>query len=394
MKICILWKNDYPWDVRIEKFARCLKDAGHEVYLLCSNKKKKARKETLAGIDICRLPFTNSNLANNLISLPFYFNPYWFYMAYKTVKKEKIDIIIVRDLPLVLIGLALKKMLGVPVILDMAENYPAMYRNRIRKGGLTALRNLIIKNPNVAEYVEKIGTTKADHVVVVVEESAERLLAQGVKAHKISIVSNTPDLALFEKNELWQINNRNYLQMIYVGFVQEGRGLDTAIKALEKINKSGYFLKLVIIGDGDYLPTLKKNAKELDVENLVDFKGWMKSHDIPQHIFTSDIGIIPHKKTEHTDTTIPNKLFDFMACGKPVIVTNANPMKRIVEQEQCGVVFNSEDIEDFERAVMRFLKNPDMISNLGTNGKNAIANKYNWAIDSSVLIDVITGITK
>ena len=342
MKICILWKNDYPWDVRIEKFAITLKEAGHDVYLLCSNIKKLPREEIVNYIKIFRSPFSNNNLINSAISAPFYFNPFWLRMVNKIVKQHNIELIIVRDLPLILIALLIKKIYHIPLILDMAENYPAMYWNRIKKGGFSAFKNWFLKNPYLISYIEKYAIKRVDHIFVVVKESAKRLISKGANENKISIVSNTPDLKIFQKK---RYNKKKYLQIIYIGFIQEGRGIDTVINSLYKIKENnGLAVKFIVIGDGDYLNQLKILVKKQSIEDVVEFKGWMKNTAIPQYIFESDIGIIPHRKTEHTDSTIPNKLFDYMACGKPVIVSNAEPMKRIVKEEKCGLVFCSGNV--------------------------------------------------
>lgn len=387
MNICIIWKNDYPWDVRIEKFGVSLKEIGHDIYLLCSNTTKLKREEIINGMNVRRLPSVKNSWLNSLISSPFYLNPFWFNMVNQTIIHEKIDLIIVRDLPLILIGLLMKKKYHIPIILDMAENYPAMYWKRLKKGGMSTFKNWLIKNPSLIEYIEKYAANRVDHLFVVVEESAQRLISMGIEGKKISIVSNTPDLKIFVAEN--QIKLEKPLQIIYVGFVQEERGLDTIINSLSKIRHSGFTIKFIIIGDGDYLGQLKSLAQKNRVEDMVEFIGWVKNTLIPKFIYACDIGIIPHKKTDHTDTTIPNKLFDFMACGKPVIVSNTNPMKRIVEEEKCGLVFRSEDEEDFSMTIKKVIDTPAMLLEMGVNGQKAVKRRYNWGFDSITLEQVI-----
>lgn len=391
MKICIIWKNDYPWDVRIEKIAVSLKKAGHNVFILCSNKNKLQRVEIINGIKIYRLPFVNNNKLNSIISIPFYLNPFWLVFANRIIKDEGIDLIIVRDLPLILVGLTIKKIYNIPVILDMAENYPGLYRFGIEKWNLNAYKSFLVRNHLLVEYIERFAVKKVDHILVVIKESARRLIEMGVNEEKISIVSNTPVLDIFKEKIYYKKNKKmKKLQLIYVGFIQKERGLETVIHALKRVRERiNCLIKFIIIGNGKYLEQLKMLVKEQSIDDIVEFKDWMKNTLIPQYIYESYIGVIPHTKTEHSETTIPNKLFDFMACGKPVIVSDAKPLKRIVEEEKCGLVFESGNVDSFVNAVTQLINNPSMAQEIGKRGVEAVKRRYNWEYDSFVLKEVI-----
>lgn len=386
MKIALIWKNDYPWDVRIEKIASALHEAGHDVYLLCANTRRLKREETINGVKVIRLPFTRSNLVNSLISLPFHFNPFWMWMAAKVVKRHGVNLVIVRDLPLITIGFFLKKWFRVPLILDMAENYPAMYWDRIGKGGWVAFKSWFVKNPRLMEYMEKRATEKCDHIFVVVEESAQRLIANGADGAKISIVSNTPDMKIFQSETPGETHD--YVQLVYAGFIQ-ARGLDIIVESLGKVQDIGVPVKFMVIGDGHYLEQLKQITRRLRLEAMVEFKGWVQNTQIPSYIRASDVGVIPHNKNPHSDTTIPNKLFDYMACAKPVIVSNAGPLQRIVEEEQCGLVFSAGSVESFTEALKRMLLNPAAAAEMGRKGAAAVRRRYNWGYDSALLKRVV-----
>jgi len=386
MKIALIWKNDYPWDVRIEKVASALREAGHDVHLLCANTKQLKREETINGVKVVRLPFTRNNLANSLVSMPFHFNPFWMWMATKVVKRHGVNLVIVRDLPLISIGFFLKKKFRIPLMLDMAENYPAMYWDRIGKGGWIAFKSWFVKNPRLMEYVEKRAIEKCDHIFVVVEESAQRLIGKGADGAKISIVSNTPDMRIFRSDA--SIERHDYVQLVYAGFIQ-ARGLDIIVESLAKVRDIGVPVKFVVIGDGHYLEQLKQITRRLRLEDMVEFKGWVQNTLIPSYIRASDIGVIPHNKNPHSDTTIPNKLFDYMACAKPVIVSNASPLQRIVEAERCGLVFSAGSVESFTEALKRMLLNPAAAEEMGRNGAAAVRRLYNWGQDSAVLKRVV-----
>jgi len=105
MRIALIWKNDYPWDIRVEKMGRSLLSCGHEIHIIASNNKKEKTHEKLDGLFIHRLKTFKRSTINKIVSTPFFLNPFWVLPIYRVCKKYKVDIIIVRDLPLVLCGI-------------------------------------------------------------------------------------------------------------------------------------------------------------------------------------------------------------------------------------------------------------------------------------------------
>jgi glycosyltransferase involved in cell wall biosynthesis len=387
MKTAILWKNDYPWDVRIEKFALAIKAAGIDVAILCSNTKCQAVSQVSDGIQILRLPFSKSGFLNKMISSPFYLNPLWFLHGRRAIKERGYSTVIVRDMPLIMIGILLQKFCGTRLILDMAEDYPALYRSIQQKGGLKAFVAWFTKNPFLMNLVESFAIKRVDHIFVVVEESKDRIIGKGVPSEKISIISNTPD-PKFAQNPSRKKRSDNTIRFIYCGFIQKARGLDTVIDALSAM-RDRTDLRLIIVGDGYHVPALKKKVAAAGLSGLVEFKGWLKNSDMMEEIYKADIGIIPHLKDSHTDSTIPNKLFDYMACAKPVIVSNTTPMKRIVEQEQCGLVYESGNSTDLSSAMLRAASESARMLEFGENGRLAVLRKYNWNHDSELILKIL-----
>ena len=388
MIIAKIWKNDYPWDVRVEKFCKTLINDGNKVHLICNNLKGYKTRDEIDGFQIHRLYPIKNKILKKICSLPFFFNPFWLHKIFKVVKDEKIEAIIVRDLPLVLSALLVGKIYKIPVIYDMAENYPAMWDETVSRKGVK-LYNYFLKNSELARIIENYVLKRVDHIIVVVEESKKKLLKKGIPDNKLSIVSNTPDLKLFKKR-----NNgderflRDRFKLLYVGGIDsESRGLDTVIKSIPFLKEKIENLYFIVIGDGEYLEDLIKIVRKLGVEKYVRFCGWVDFKLVPTYIYNCDVCVVPHNVNEHINSTIPNKLFEYMACKKPVIVSDAIPLKRIVEENNCGVVFNSKDVTNFAGKVME-LQDPSARTQMGENGYYAVIRKYNWAKDSQVLRDL------
>lgn len=394
MKIALVWKSDYPWDVRVEKMSNTLAAYGHEVHILATNYGRKMAEEKLNGSFIHRLLPFKSGFLNSLGSMPAFFNLRWTNFIYKTCKKNGIELIIVRDLPLVVNSALAAKALRVPVIFDMAELYSAMWHDQIKDGEFI-LSNYFLKNPLIGKYLEKISVRLVDHTFAVVDEAKQALVGLGAKEDRISIVSNTPNLSKYEelKGEMppgWK--NRKVL--LYHGYINVGRGLEAVINAMPELSRRFNDILLVLIGEGEGVKTFQATCQRLGVERHVEFTGWLEFSKIPPLIRHSSICLVPHLATEHKNTTIPNKIFDYMSCKKPIIVSDAKPLKRIVEQEKCGAVFESGNPESFIKAVQSLLENPEAAKKMGENGYRAVINSYNWAMDAERMQKALESLSK
>lgn len=129
-----------------------------------------------------------------------------------------------------------------------------------------------------------------------------------------------------------------------------------------------------------------------NLERFIIFTGWLDNKNIPSIIFDTDICIVPHHFCSHWETRIPNKLFDYMAARKPVVVSNVAPMKRIVRETKCGFVYEDYDIDGLVQT-LKSLEDSKIRYRLGTNGYNAVASCYNWKTEEEVLKNVIDGIS-
>lgn len=398
MKVLFLWDSDYPWDVRVEKICNTLINAGCDVHLVCRNKTRKKNEEKYKNINIHRIPCLSKTYGtlNDIFTFPLFFSPIWLFLINKVVKSKNIDIIIVRDLPMSLAAITVAKIKKIPVVLDMAECYPELIR-LVWKFEPLKFRNVFIRNPFIVDIIERISLKYSDHIFVMVEESRERLLRKGVCNSKISIVSNTPDTKYIEEvNATFpgSLHNKgNILTLLYVGFVNYSRGLDTVIKSLHKYIEYNKDVYLLILGNGNAVNYLKNMVIDLKLDSYVGFEGWIDNKKVPEYIASSDICLVPHHKCSHWDNTIPNKLFDYMAASKPVLVTNVLPMKRIIDDTHCGMVYNDYDTESFVTQLIK-LQEKELRDKLGRNGKRAVQDHYNWGMDSKNMINTLFELNK
>jgi glycosyltransferase involved in cell wall biosynthesis len=379
MRILYIWDADYPWDIRVEKICNTLLHKGYEVHIAARNLKIRPIFEKIDNFYIHRLKPWKNQKANYFFSFPAFFSPFWNKFLKKIVKDNEIDLIIVRDLPLAIAGLRIGKHFKKPVIFDMAEDYVSMIKEIWEKKKYNGF-NIFVRNPYFARLVERFAIKRFDHIFVVIEEAIQVVLKAGGSFKKVTIVSNTPTLeSIKNESDGKLINISNRYSAIYVGGITLGRGIQIVLESLPEITKTIPDFLFVIVGTGYAIDTLKKIVKCTKMDYHVYWVGWADHKDIYKYIRSSKVGIIPHEVSAHTNTTIPNKIFDYMACGIPVIASNAIPMNRIIAEEKCGKVFKNGDNTDLVRVLIELYKNEDCY---GENGKRAVLKKYNWEIDS------------
>jgi glycosyltransferase involved in cell wall biosynthesis len=393
LSICKVWDADYPWDIRVEKVSASLVAAGHTVHLVCRNAARRPRRETNGRFFIHRLPAIPSALgpAHAMWNFPHPASPVWAHAIWRVVRDVGADVILVRDLPVAVPAALIGRQLSVPVVLDMAEHYAAMLEDRLRYTPTGFLERLV-RRPVFARLVEQLVLRLVDRVIVVVNESRDRLLKAGVAPDRLTVVSNTPRLDQWQASELLDAASasryREDLCLVYLGNLDGSRGVDVVIRAVRALGERGRPVVLHVIGEGPSLEPLRALARNLDVPDRVHIYGRLPYARVRALMARADVGVIPHYATNAWNSTIPNKLFDYMLAGLPVVVSDARPTARIVGAEGCGEVFRDRDVEDLARCLLA-LGDQAVRREMGRRGHEAVQQRFHWGIDAQRLLHVV-----
>ncbi|MDZ7370050.1 MAG: glycosyltransferase family 4 protein [candidate division KSB1 bacterium] len=389
--ILMLLQSDFPPDIRVSKEIKALTKAGHKIYLLCNNK-NLPEKEIIDGAYVIRLPRMNflPSKAAKILRMPFFFNPLWFYLILKVIRKERIDIIHVHDLPLAPLAVGVGKLTSLSVVYDMHENYPAAMAIWAKR--LSWLERQI-KNPIIAQKLNRFAIKHAERIIVVVEEHRDKLIKEGVSPNKLAVVGNTVDVQEFlglpiDTEIIDQF--RSYFTILYIGSFAVDRGLETAILAMKYLKDKIPNVRLLLVGSGKNLEDLQQLTKNENLEGWVEFVGWVPFKKVPSFVSAAKVCIIPQPSNPANDSTIPHKLFQYMLLEKPVLVSDAAPLKRIVEECKCGKVFRSDDPKHFSEMVQSLYESSETY---GANGRKWVERKYNWGNASKNLIALYSSLS-
>jgi len=395
-KIGIVEQIFYPQErgVRTKKFVLSLSQAGFSVVVICRNVPGQPKEEELSkSITVYRFGQDKKLGLKRMLSYPAPFNLLWSKWIYQAIRKKRLECLLVTNLRLFIPAWLAARFAHIPVIFDMAEYYPMMSHIRERASKIEYL----LKHPAIVSQLERLAIRWANHIWVVAEEQKQRLVRLGVPVERISVVSNTPILfnrALDLSRKIVTLNED--FRLVYVGIITKGRGIDLILKALQIIKEQENtkpLTKFLIVGDGSYRQQLQRLAHELDIEDRVQFLGWKSPREIDILLKQSHVGVIPHVVSDFTQHTIPNKLFDYMLHGLPVLATPMNPVRRIIEAERCGLIVPEEPLA-VAKTVLALKANPNFLEELGRRGQQAVFEKYNWEQDAKVLLQSLQGIVK
>jgi glycosyltransferase involved in cell wall biosynthesis len=387
MKLVYVWDADYPWDIRTEKMCACLTDRGHTVTIAARNRGWQPLSESRPEGWVRRMPPWRpfGRALDGLLSFPAFFNPRWIRHLERTVELARPDLLVIRDLPLAPTTIWVGRRHGLPVALDMAENYPAMIASLWETGRHRPL-DVLVRNPAAIRRVERWTLSRVGQILVVVEESRDRLLGLGVPEERITIVSNTPPRVRATSSASPRQHAGDVpVHLVYLGLLEIHRGVGDLLAAAALLRDRGRAVKVTIIGDGRDEAAFHRQAAELRlVPPAVRFTGRLPNSEALAVVAEADIGVVPHFAHESWNTTIPNKLFDYMAAGLAVISSDAAPCKRIVTETGCGRVYRSGDAADLARAIEE-LGTEAARSACGQAGRAAILARYNWEADCARL---------
>lgn len=405
-RIGFVYFGAYP-DIRVVKMTDTLAKAGYEVILLARNIKgvtepgaahpyahllEQSGEEWRSRLQVRRLLDSTPERWRSPLTLPYHINPVWRRAIRDLVVKDGCRLLIVRDMPLVLAATAVGRRYGVPVVFDMAENYPeALAVWRRYEGAWSYVKNAVVRNVAVARVVEAVAARRSDHVIVVTNESQERVHRLGVEPNRITVVENTPDLnTLSAGNQTHAIPQRGVeeLAIVYVGEIHIYRGIKTCLRSAQLLSRQNPKVQWWFVGAGKKEDYLRKLATEMVPAGGIYWFGWQPHERAMAIISGADVGVVPHIASEHTHNTMPNKVYDYMAFRKPVLVSDCRPMKRLVEETGCGLVFRSQDAEDLTEKVL-MLRDPALRAEMGAKGRKAVEERYNWEVDGKRLLEVV-----
>jgi len=391
MKIGMILDAPFPPDPRVENQAKVLIEHGFEVHLFClAYRKPYNAKEGYHSIQVHRkyYPSIVYKLSALAYTLPLY---HWVLRQaiLKFIYQHQIDCLHVHDVQVARAIYGIRLHQQMPVILDLHENRPAIMEFYPH---LNSFPGRWLISPQKWQQFEHRYIQESYRTIVVTEEAKQHYLNNvKVDEEQIVVVPNTVNPSFYTDYPVDQAIVQRYrhtFSLLYIGDTGQRRGLQTVIEAVSLLENDIPQIRFIILGKSSYDLTLKSLAYQLNVSSRIDFEGWTDPKFFQSYIIASRVGVCPILKNLHHDTTYPNKIFQYMALGRPVLVSNCDAQANAVSQSKAGGVFEEKNSKQLAAIILKLYQEPDRCHALGKNGENFVRNQFNWEITAAPLVQL------
>jgi glycosyltransferase involved in cell wall biosynthesis len=256
------------------------------------------------------------------------------------------------------------------IVYDIADFYsdsfiPSKFMASGLRNFVSWLERLLINTVNVALIVDQTRLKQIGHV-----------------KKPVKIIYNSPSPLLTRMDKVIERPSRSVFTLFYAGILGVDRGLDLLVKAV----KGNDSVQLIVAGFGHLEKDFIKDTKgipnirylgRIPYEKVLEFTAAcncivaLYDPRIPNNVYAS-----------------PNKLFEAMMCGKPIIVNSGTSMADIVDKEKCGLIVKYGDVNELKNALNKLKNNKPLSTLLGDNSQRAYTQKYNWQLMEQTLISI------
>jgi glycosyltransferase involved in cell wall biosynthesis len=239
-----------------------------------------------------------------------------------------------------------------------------------------------IKNKSIIkmlEYLELFVYKKADRIVALTTAFKSHIVAKGIAADKIEIITNGVDLSLFsalpKNNDLSdKLKLNGKFVVSYLGTHGMAHGLETVFKAAKALEKQSSILFL-LAGDGAERDRLLALRDKMKLKNVMMLSQFPKDK-VPYLLATSDACMVLLIKSDVFKTVIPSKIFEAMAMRRPIILGVDGECRQIIEAANCGICIEPENSQQLAQAVLELFNSSELSETLGNNGRHVLEKDY------------------
>lgn len=345
LKVCHLSSVHTTFDTRIFHKECVSLTKKYEVHLVIPAEKD----EVVNNVSIHHIDNTKTSRFRRMTSR--------VWQVYKKAVDVNAELYHFHDPELIPVGLMLK-LKGKKVIYDVHEDYPGSILSKywIKK----PLRKLVSKLFN---FFEKLSSKYFDYVIVVHSDLKDKFLKYN---KNIEIIYNYP---IFKSDII--VSKEKNTDFVWLGGFTKIRGSEQVLKAFQKAD-----LKLNLIG----------KIPENDGNNSLNCLGEHKYVDAMNIASEFFAGLVTYLPEPNHVNALPNKLFEYMYLGIAVIASDFPKWEKIVNDAKCGFLIDPFDIDNLSEKLIWMKNHPEEVKIMGDNGRKAVLEKYNWALEEEKLL--------
>lgn len=370
-KVILSVTNDIATDQRVYKVAFTLQKSGFEV-LVVGRKLKDSLSTT-------HLPFKTHRF-NLLFNKKAFFYAEYNIRLFLFLLFKKAEVLHANDLDTLLPNYLVSKIKGIPLVYDSHEYFchvpELIHRPLIQKVWLS---------------IEKRIFPKLKHVITV-NNSIARLYEQEYKV-PVKVLKNVPFKSLYQNIEIKSrkelgLPEDKAIVLLQGSGININRGAEEAVEAMQFVDNA----ILLIIGGGDVFSNLEKLVLKHQLQHKVILKPKMPFKELLQYTFNASIGLsIDKPGNPNYENSLPNKLFDYIHAGVPVLVSSLNEVKRVVLQYNIGCIIDNHEPQHIAEKINYMINSGATYESWKENCKKA-AEENCWENQEHILTDIYTNL--
>ena len=384
---------DEPGGTRHHEIAQYLVKRGHRVtiiaspvsYLTGKSEPAQGRTKEQSGIKILRV-YTYSALHRSFLHRIFSFLSFMVSSFIAGLRVREVDIVWGTSPPIFqgLTAWTLARIKRTPFLLEIRDLWPAF---AIAVGVLH--QPMLIK---ASEWLERFLYQHADLVVVNSPGFIQHTQQRGAK--KVELVPNGSDTSMFDPQKFGKSTkdaNREFIAL-YAGAHGMSNDLGIVLQAAEML-KERADINIVLLGDGKEKPALEKLAQNMEIPNL-QFLPPVAKNKMPVALAAADACIAILKPIPLYGTVYPNKVFDYMAAGKPVLLAIEGVIREVIEEAGAGIAISPGDPAALADGIRYLADHPDEGQAMGSRGRNHVKQHFNRPIQAEKFTSLIEDLQK
>jgi glycosyltransferase involved in cell wall biosynthesis len=362
-----------PLDRRVWLEAQALRDAGWGVSVICPKGPGDPKFAELDGIRLYK--YRPAPATHGALAFFYEFTYCWLvtlWLALKVYRRDGFDAIQACNPPDTFWALAvLFRPFGVRFVFDQHDLCPEVYEARFERpsrlllGGLRAL--------------ERASYHSADAVIVTNALYRETALRRGnLEPSCVNVVRNGPLPDRFVRGEPDPAlrRGRTYL-CCYLGIMGPQDGVDIVVRVARAVRDFGRDdVQYALLGFGDMLEGLQVLARELGVDDCIEFTGRADDTMVRAWLSTADVGLVPDPKTPFSDVSSMNKTVEYMAFGVPLVAFDLR--ETMATAEGAGAYVHEADATAFAHVLLELLDDPEHRVEMGKLGREKFERELSW----------------
>lgn len=366
-----------PGGTRHHELARHLAAQGHRVTAIASpvsyltgTAQETAGTMREAGVTVLRAytyPALHRSFAHRVLSfLSFMISSFWL-----GVRVRDVDLVWGTSPPIFqgVTAWALARWKRVPFLFEVRDLWPAF----AVAVGVLRQAELI----RASEWLERFLYRRADALVVNSPGFIDHVRARG--ARRVTLIPNGADAGMFDPDSSGQAFRRDHalegkFVVLYAGAHGLSNDLGVVLDAAGRL-RAHSSVAIVLLGDGKEKPALMAKAAEQNLEN-VHFLPPIPKTEMPRALAAADACIAILKPIPLYGTVYPNKVFDYMAAGRPVILAIDGVIREVVEGASAGIYVPPGEPEALARAVEQLLEDPARAERMGRAGRELVLRRF------------------